>query len=99
MRGVAYRTHEFLGEMWYQDTKLPQNANYNRFAYCSALTVPSILENETEKNLGVTLDEVLEIHRDSYLCRLCDMTFLKMSELHQKIEELEYSSLLRLTRR
>ncbi len=48
----------------------------------------SILENKAEKKLGVTLDEVLEIHRDSYLCRLCDMTFLKMSELRQKIEEL-----------
>ena len=54
----------------------------------------SILENEAEKKLGVTLDEVLEIHRDSYLCRLCDMTFLKMSELGQNI-----SSPLRLTRR
>ncbi len=53
-----------------------------------------ILENEAEKKLGVTLDEVLEIHRDSYLCRLCDMTFLKMSELRQKIEVLGYSSLL-----
>ncbi len=27
----------------------------------------SILENEAEKKLGLTLDEVLEIHRDSYL--------------------------------
>ncbi len=53
----------------------------------------SILENEAEKKLEVTLDEVLEIHRDSYLCRLCDMTFLKMSELRQKIAELESSSL------
>ncbi len=59
----------------------------------------SILENEAEKKLGVTLDELLEIHRDSYLCRLCDMTFLKISQLHQKIAELEYSSLLHLTRR
>ncbi len=50
----------------------------------------SILENEAEKKLGVTLDEVLEIHRDSYLSRLCDMTFLKMSELHQNIAELGY---------
>ncbi len=47
----------------------------------------SILEDEAEKKLGVTLDEVLEIHRDSYLCRLYDMTFLKMSELRQKIAE------------
>ncbi len=36
----------------------------------------STLENEAEEKLGVTLDEGLEIHRDSYLCRLCDMTFL-----------------------
>ncbi len=64
-----------------------------------SLTVASILENEAEKKLGVTLDEVLEIHRDSYLCRFCDMTLLKMSELRQKIEELEYSSLLCLPRR
>ncbi len=49
----------------------------------------SILENEAEKKLGVTLDEVLKIHRDSYLCMLCDMIFLKMSELRQKIAELE----------
>ncbi len=45
----------------------------------SLIALPSqfafILENEAEKKLGVTLDEVLEIHRDSYLCRLCDMTF------------------------
>ncbi len=44
----------------------------------------SILEKEAE--------EVVEIHRDSYLCRLCDMTFLKISELRQKIAELEYFS-------
>ncbi len=31
--------------------------------------------NEAEKKLGVTLDEVLEIHKDSYLCRFHDMTF------------------------
>ncbi len=48
----------------------------------------SILENEAEKKLGVTLDEVLEFHRDNYLCRLRDMTFLKMSKFRQKIEEL-----------
>ncbi len=58
----------------------------------------SILENEDKKKLGVTLDEVLEIHRDSYLCRLCDMTFSKMSELCQKIA-VEYSSLFCMTRR
>ncbi len=33
----------------------------------------SILENEAEKKLGVTLDEILEIHRDRYLCRFCDI--------------------------
>ncbi len=34
--------------------------------------VASILENEVEKKLAVILDEVVEIHRDSYLCRICD---------------------------
>ncbi len=58
-----------------------------------------ILKNEAEKKLRMTLDEVLEIHRDSYLCRLCYMPFLKTSEFRQEIEELEYSSLLLLTRR
>ncbi len=29
------------------------------------LQFTSILENEAEKKLGLTLDEVLEIHRDS----------------------------------
>ncbi len=29
----------------------------------------SILENEAEKKLGVTFHEVLEIHRDSNLCK------------------------------
>ncbi len=28
-----------------------------------------------KRSWGVTLDEVLEIHRDSYLCMLCDMIF------------------------
>ncbi len=45
----------------------------------------SILENEAEKKLGVTLDEILEIHRDRYLCRFCDIIFLKMSEICQNI--------------
>ncbi len=39
-----------------------------------------IAPNYHKTKLGVTLYEVLEIHRDSYLCRICDMTFLKMSE-------------------
>ena len=42
-----------------------------------------ILENEAEKKFW------MEIYRDSYLFRLCDMTFFKVSELHQKIAELE----------
>ena len=46
-----------------------------------------ILEKEIEKNFGMMLDEVVEINH--FLCRLCDMNLFKMSELHQKLIELD----------
>ena len=48
-----------------------------------------ILEKEIEKKFEVALDEVVEIDRDSFLCRFCDMNLLKMSELRQKLIELD----------
>ncbi len=79
MRGsVLYHTHEFRGKCGVNhNTRLPQKLEALRLLLELSLLFNwlsrgglSILENEAEKKLGVTLDEVLEIHRDSYLCML-----------------------------
>ncbi len=64
-----YRNHEFLGE----NTVLIITPNYHKTLIRTVTLIAllsqfaSILVNEADTLLGVTLDEVLEIHRDTYL--------------------------------
>ena len=44
---------------------------------------------EIEKKFGLGLDAIVETDQDSFLCKLCDSKLLKISELRQKLVELE----------
>ena len=48
-----------------------------------------LLEKDVEKKFGLGLDAIVETDQDSFLCRLCNSKLLKISELRQKLADLE----------
>ena len=48
-----------------------------------------VLEIEVEKLFGLGLDNIVEIHQDSYICRQCDTNLLRVSELEHQLRQLK----------
>ena len=48
-----------------------------------------VLEIEVEKLFGLGLDNIVETHQDSYICRQCDTNLVRVSELEHQLRQLK----------
>ena len=48
-----------------------------------------VLEMEVEKLVGLGLDNIVETHQDSYMCRQYDTNLVRVSELEHQLRQLK----------